>query len=43
MQLMGIVRSPVIDGYRNKSEFTVGLDTNGEPSVVLMSGSLGMA
>ena len=33
VQLMGIVRSPVIDGYRNKSEFTVGLDTNGEPSV----------
>ena len=33
VQLSGIVRSPVLDGYRNKSEFTVGLDTDGERSV----------
>ena len=28
--LDGIVRSPVLDGYRNKSEFTIGLDPDGE-------------
>ena len=28
----GIVRSPVLDGYRNKSEFTIGPGANGEPT-----------
>ena len=31
--LHGIVRSPVIDGYRNKSEFTIGPDADGKPTV----------
>ena len=29
-ELGGIVRSPVLDGYRNKSEFTIGPSANGE-------------
>lgn len=31
--VLGIVRSPVLDGYRNKSEFSVGLDLDGNPTV----------
>jgi tRNA (uracil-5-)-methyltransferase len=31
--LHGIVRSPVLDGYRNKSEFTIGPDADGKPTV----------
>ena len=31
--LEGIVRSPVLDGYRNKSEFTIGPDADGRPTV----------
>ena len=29
----GIVRSPVLEGYRNKSEFTIGPDADGAPTV----------
>ena len=29
----GIVRSPVLEGYRNKSEFTIGPDADGVPTV----------
>ena len=31
--LLGILRSPVLDGYRNKSEFSIGLDVNEKPTV----------
>jgi len=31
--LEGIVRSPVLDGYRNKSEFTIGPSAENEPTV----------
>lgn len=33
MPLDGIVRSPVLEGYRNKSEFTIGPDADGLPTV----------
>ena len=31
--MQGIVRSPVLEGYRNKSEFSVGPDADGVPTV----------
>jgi len=31
--LVGIVRSPVLEGYRNKSEFTIGNDSQGQPTI----------
>jgi tRNA (uracil-5-)-methyltransferase len=31
--LVGIVRSPVTEGYRNKSEFTIGNDNAGNPTI----------
>ena len=33
VSLEGIVRSPVLEGYRNKSEFTIGFDADGHPTV----------
>jgi len=35
----GIEQSPVIDGYRNNCEFTVGVDTNGDACVGFLQGS----
>ncbi len=31
--LVGIVRSPVLEGYRNKSEFTIGNNNQGQPTI----------
>jgi tRNA (uracil-5-)-methyltransferase len=31
--LVGIVRSPVLEGYRNKSEFTIGNNSQGQPTI----------
>ena len=31
--VLGIVRSPVLEGYRNKSEFTIGPDADGKATV----------
>ena len=31
--LVGIVRSPVLEGYRNKSEFTIGNNNHGQPTI----------
>lgn len=33
-----IVPSPVINGYRNKCEFTIGVDVNGSPVVGMTCG-----
>ena len=35
----GIVRSPVLNGYRNKSEFTIGSSADGEPTCGFNVGS----
>ncbi|CAD5224885.1 unnamed protein product [Bursaphelenchus okinawaensis] len=35
-----IIRSPVLTNYRNKCEFTVGRDSNGEPCVGFVSGRM---
>jgi len=35
----GIVRSPVLNGYRNKSEFTIGPSADGEPTCGFNVGS----
>ena len=32
-ELIGIVRSPVLEGYRNKSEFTIGNNSKGQPTI----------
>ena len=32
-ELIGIVRSPVLEGYRNKSEFTNGNNSKGQPTI----------
>ncbi|GLI67852.1 hypothetical protein VaNZ11_012143 [Volvox africanus] len=37
--LLGILRSPVIERYRNKSEFTAGLDEHEKPLVGFLRGS----
>eukprot|EP00798_Chlamydomonas_sp_ICE-L_P031144 gene31144-6284_t len=37
--LLGIIRSPVIEGYRNKSEFTMGFDINDKPALGFLMGS----
>jgi hypothetical protein len=38
--LLGVLRSPQLEGYRNKSEFTVGYDTAGEPNVGFLLGGM---
>ncbi|KAG2483662.1 hypothetical protein HYH03_017465 [Edaphochlamys debaryana] len=37
--LLGVLRSPVIEAYRNKSEFTCGMDEQERPSVGFLRGS----
>jgi len=37
--LQSIVRSPQIEGYRNKAEFTIGLDAQDRPAVGFLLGS----
>ncbi|KAJ3085294.1 tRNA methyltransferase 2, partial [Physocladia obscura] len=37
-ELQDVVPSPVIDGYRNKCEFTVGFDLDGKPTVGFLLG-----
>ncbi|KAI4386050.1 hypothetical protein MLD38_004018 [Melastoma candidum] len=37
--LEGILESPLIDGYRNKCEFSVGYSLNGQPTVGFMLGN----
>ena len=38
-EMEGIVRSPVLNGYRNKSEFTIGPGADGEPTCGFNVGS----
>lgn len=37
--LLGILRSPAIEAYRNKNEFTVGLDAQDKPAVGFLMGA----
>jgi hypothetical protein len=37
--LLGILRAPQIEGYRNKAEFTCGYSETGEPTVGFLLGS----
>ncbi|KAJ3384998.1 tRNA methyltransferase 2 [Entophlyctis sp. JEL0112] len=37
-ELQKVVPSPVVDGYRNKCEFTVGFDLDGKPTVGFLLG-----
>jgi hypothetical protein len=37
--LPSIIRSPQLEGYRNKAEFTIGLDAAGRPAVGFLLGS----
>jgi hypothetical protein len=39
LPLPSVLRSPSIEGYRNKAEFTIGLDANERPSVGFLLGS----
>lgn len=37
--LLGILRSPQLDGYRNKCEFSIGLGVDNQPTVGFLLGS----
>lgn len=38
-EIEGIIESPVVNGYRNKCEFSVGYSQQGKPTVGFMLGN----
>jgi tRNA (uracil-5-)-methyltransferase len=39
IEIKDTLPSPVLTGYRNKNEFTIGLDADGQPNVGFVNGN----